>query len=178
MKFVREKLPVKKELNVFIPGTAWRNSSLRIYFNMSKVVKVRTKILRANIILHRGLKSFTQIPIYQASYGLILKDINSSKVLFNRTLASDGLGSLRKRYCLVPNVLNLVRRWRNYPESNQGLLLAVHDTGKYSATLQTFYPKRNIYVPALALYLKPPKIYNKVYKLIPSEAVEIIKTKT
>lgn len=149
-----------------------------MYFNLSNALPIQTKILSADIILRRGLKSFTQIPIYQPSYGLILKDINSSRVLFNRTLASDGQGRLAKRYCLVSNASNLVQHWRRYPESNQGLLLTVHDTGKYSTTLQTFYPKKNIYVPALALYLKPPKIYDNVYKLIPSEVVEIVKTKT
>ena len=149
-----------------------------MYFNLSNALTVQTKILRANIIFYRALKSFTQILLYQPSYALIIKDINSSKVLFNRTLLSNAQGRLAKRYCLVSNVLNLVQHWRRYPESNQGLLLRIHDTGKYSTTLQTFYPKKNIYVPALALYLKPPKIYDKVYKLIPSEVVEILKTKT
>ena len=142
-----------------------------MYFNLTRLA-TRTNIFSADLILYRGPTSFLQTVIYQQSYGLILKDINSSKVLYNRTLASGD------RFCLVKHVLSLVQRWQKVPESNQGLLLTVKDTGRYSTTLETFYPKKNINVPALALFIKPGKNFLKRYKLIPSQVIQILKTKT
>jgi hypothetical protein len=142
-----------------------------MYFNLSSLA-TQTQLFSADLILYRGQPSFAQTLIYQQSYGLILKDINSSMVLYNRTLAS------RDRLCIVQNVRSLVQRWQRVPETNQGVLLTVKDTGRYSTTLETFYPKKNINVPALALFIKPGKNFLKRYRLIPSQLIEIITTKT
>jgi hypothetical protein len=158
-------------ITYFSLAIPWRNSSLRMYFNLSSLAS-QTQIYSADLILYRTPPSFIQTSIYQQSYGLILKDINTSTILYNRTLASGD------RSCLVKNVLNLVRRWQKVPESNQGLLLTVKDTGRYSTTLETFYPKKNIKVPALALLLKPRKNFLKRYRLILSQVIEILKIKT
>ena len=142
-----------------------------MYFNLSNIA-TRTQIFKADLILHRGQASFRDMLLYQQSYGLLVKDVNTSKVIYNRTIAKDdGL-------CMVNNLLNTVKRWRNYPNSNEGLLLSVKDAGRYSTSLQTFYPKKNIKVPALALYISSGKIFLRRYKLIPSKSIQILSTET
>ena len=167
----RKYSALKKGASFNSSAIPWKTSGIRMYFNLSSLT-TQTQIFSADLILYRGPTSFLQTLIYQQSYGLILKDINSSMVLYNRTLASND------RICLVQNVRRLVQRWQRAPETNQGVLLAVKDTGRYSTTLETFYPKKNINVPALALFIKPSKNSLKRYKLIPSQLIEIIRTKT
>ncbi|XP_028391371.1 uncharacterized protein LOC114516168 [Dendronephthya gigantea] len=152
-------------------GVSWGNSDLRVYFNLSSI-NSRARIFQAHLILHRRAPSFQEMLLYRQSYRLLLKDINTSKVIYNRTVAKDD------SLCLVKNLLRTVKRWRMDPKSNEGILLSVKDAGHYPTSLKTFYPEGNIKVPALALRFNPGKIFLRKKRLIASQFIQILSKKT
>ena len=104
--------------------------------------------------------------LYQQSYRIIITDVNASEIIFDRTVAAS-------KGVQVVNLVRVIKRWQKYPRTNKGLLVTVRDTGMFERTLWTFYPRRNVYVPALAIFVQKGNYFPR-YTMLPSQIVRLV----